>query len=112
MALVKEESANLRKNPVKSCETGQTSETISRLQVTSNITSLVNTDYCWSGDYKGTFYDGRTCNEVVQDSKWLCYDDKYRDACCARCESVRDKSNDGTHEASNLLKLNLVNELH
>ncbi len=54
-------------------------------------------DYCWSGDYKGIFYDGRTCAEVVHQSPWLCYDAKYRDACCKSCFDIEDQTNDGMH---------------
>ena len=51
-------------------------------------------DSCIYGDYLGTFYDGRTCQEVVEQSPWQCYNDIEGGLCCQSCERIRDNYNE------------------
>ncbi|ESO11056.1 hypothetical protein HELRODRAFT_190288 [Helobdella robusta] len=50
---------------------------------------------CKFGDWKGRWPDGkvtRTCDEVMRQVPWRCYDDRVADGCCQTCATVKKKN--------------------
>ena len=44
--------------------------------------------------------DGQTCDDVIKDTPWKCYEEKYRSFCCDACEKIRNPARTGENNPS------------
>lgn len=53
-------------------------------------------DSCVYGDFRDIIrYVNLTCEEMVEEEPYKCYDENYFDKCCASCAELMDESSKG-----------------